>query len=220
MPQGLYPSVHVSCRPMQIDHLVSGTTGDAARGGAAADRLAYAFAAGYQAALRALVPDVMGIASLLATEEGGGHPSAIRTRLDGARLVGRKRFATQGLEAETFLVVASVGEEAGRNRLRLVSIPAARAGIVRTALPPTPFCPEIGHAEVALDVEVTPAEILPGDGYDDYLKPFRTIEDVHVHAALLGFLLHTAGRFGWPREASERLLAFLAAAPALAAAPK
>jgi len=206
---------------MDLDHtFVSGTVGDAARAGAAADRLAYAFAAGYQAALRALVPGVAGIASLLATEEGGGHPAAIRTRLDGVRLSGRKRFATQGLEAETLLVVASVGEEAGRNRLRVASVPAARAGIVRRALPATPFCPEIGHAEVVMDVELDPAEILPGDGYDDYLKPFRTLEDVHVHAALLGFLVHTAGRSGWPREASERLLALLAAAPALAAAPK
>jgi acyl-CoA dehydrogenase len=203
-----------------LDVIPPGTVADAARGGAAADRLGFAFAAGYQAALRALVPGLTGIASLLATEEGGGHPSAIRTRLDGGRLVGRKRFATQGLVAETLLVVASIGEEAGRNRLRVVRLPAGRDGVVRTALPDTPFCPEVHHAEVALDVAVAPEEILPGDGYDDALKPFRTLEDVHVHAAALGFLLGTALRFGWPREAAERLLAQIVPAPLLLAAPR
>ncbi len=205
---------------MLLDVIPPGTVADAARGGAAADRLGFAFAAGYQAALRALVPGLTGIASLLATEEGGAHPAAIRTRLAAGRLVGRKRFATQGLEAETLLVVASIGEEAGRNRLRVARVPADRAGVARTALPDTPFCPEIHHAEVVLDVDVAADEILPGDGYDDALKPFRTIEDVHVHAAALGFVLGTALKFGWPREAAERLLAHIAAAPLLAAAPR
>src|SRR5262249_53919305 len=113
-----------------------------------------------------------------------------------------------------------IGEEAGRNRLRVARLPADRPGIARTRLPDTPFCPEIRHADVVLDVAVAPEEILPGDGYDDVLKPFRTIEDVHVHAAALGFLVGTALKFGWPREAAERLLAQIVAAPLLAAAPR
>src|SRR4051794_15581000 len=69
-------------------------------GGFAADRVGYAFAAGYQAALRALAPDLPPdrIASLCVTERGGGHPRAIETRLTpaaaGARLDGSKRWAT------------------------------------------------------------------------------------------------------------------------------
>ena len=52
-------------------------------GGFAADRVAYAFAAGYQAALRALVPDLSreSIASFCATEQGGAHPRNIQTSL-------------------------------------------------------------------------------------------------------------------------------------------
>src|SRR5205814_202856 len=48
-------------------------------GGFAADRLGYAFAAGYEAALRALVPDLPRdtVASLCITERGGAHPAAI-----------------------------------------------------------------------------------------------------------------------------------------------
>ncbi|WP_437615711.1 acyl-CoA dehydrogenase family protein [Sorangium sp. So ce834] len=203
-----------------LSTFASGTVGDAARGGAGADRLAVAFAAGYQAALRALVPGLCTVGSFLVTEEGGGHPAAIRTQLSDGRLVGRKRFATQGIEAETLIVVASSGAEGGRNRLHAVMIPADRPGVIRTRLPPTPFCPEIDHAEVHLDVAVRPDEILPGDGYDDYLKLFRTIEDIHVLAATLGFVLHTATRFAWPRGAIERLLAQIAPASALAAAPR
>ena len=36
---------------------------------------------------------------------------------------------------------------------------------------------------------VEPEEVLPGDGYLRYLKPFRTVEDLYVQAALLGCLL-------------------------------
>src|SRR3954464_502166 len=52
-------------------------------GGACADRLGFAFASGYAEALRALVPDLPpgSITALCATEEGGAHPRAIRTRL-------------------------------------------------------------------------------------------------------------------------------------------
>src|SRR6185295_153430 len=52
-------------------------------GGACADRLGFAFAGGYAEALRALVPELPpgSITALCATEEGGAHPRAIRTRL-------------------------------------------------------------------------------------------------------------------------------------------
>src|SRR5690348_2628168 len=54
-------------------------------GGAAADRLAWAFAAGYAAALRGLVSEADlpegDLAALAATEQGGAHPRAIATEL-------------------------------------------------------------------------------------------------------------------------------------------
>src|SRR3954471_19636201 len=93
-----------------------GTLDGALLGGFAADRLGYAFASGYQAALRALVPDLPEdcVASLCVTERGGGHPRAIETRLDpiaggGYRLTGRKRWATLSSEAGVLLVAASAG---------------------------------------------------------------------------------------------------------------
>ena len=190
-------------------------------GGASADRLGFAFASGYTEALRALVPALTGVAALCATEDGGAHPRAIRTTLAGGELTGRKKWATGANAASTLLVVASVGlDDAGKNRLRVVRI-AANAPGVRIHATSAPFVPEIQHAEIELDhVRVADDDVLPGDGYADYLKPFRTVEDAHVHAALAGYLIGVARRRGW-REQVERLLAVALAARAVAlAAPK
>jgi len=192
-------------------------------GGGCADRLGFAFAAGYAEALRVLVPDLPpgSITALCATEEAGVHPRAIRTRLVATEpgrytLTGRKKWATVASAASSLLVVASTGEDAGKNRLRVVRVRADAPG-VRLHSATTPFVPEIPHAEVELDgVIASDADVLPGDGYDAYLKPFRTIEDLHVHAALAGYLIGVARRHGLPHELQERLLVLAVAARALA----
>ena len=194
-------------------------------GGAAADRVAYAFAAGYAAALRVLCPTLpaSALAAFCATEAGGVHPRAIATRLEGsapapATVTGHKRFVTFAEHADRLLVVASEGAGAdGRNRLRVAVVAARGPGVTLSLLPPTPFTPEMGHAEVTFDA--APAlEVLPGDGYARYLKPFRTIEDVHVHAALLGHLAAAAHRAGWPQPFQERVLGGISAVRSLSAA--
>jgi len=191
-------------------------------GGACADRLGYAFASGYAEALRALVPGAGEITALCATEEGGNHPRAIRTALVAAgpgrwTLTGKKKWATVASEASALLVVASIGDgDDGRNRLRVVRVPASAAGVTLRASS-APFVPEIPHAEVDLDgVIVADADILPGDGYEAYLKPFRTVEDLHVHGALLGYLIGVARRHAMPREVVEPMITLVAATRALA----
>ncbi len=190
-------------------------------GGALADRLGYAFAAGYEAALSRLAPELGGArASLCASESGGAHPRAIRTALepgpDGLRVVGEKRFSTLADSADVLLVIASEGEAPdGRNRLRLVRVDAHAPGVAIAPLPELPFAPEISHAVVTLDVVVPPAAVLPGDAYATVLKPFRTIEDVAVVTALLAHLAATGHRERWPEPLVERLLGALVAAAAL-----
>ena len=193
----------------------------ALRAAHAADGLGAAFVAGYGAALRTLVPEVMARTSLCATEEGGAHPRAIQTRLADGVLSGKKRWSTLAMEAQLLLVVASVGTDAeGKNRLRLVRVSPRARGVTITPMPPAPFAPEVGHAEITFDaVSVLPTDVLPGDGYDDYLKPFRTVEDVHVHGALLAWMLGLAERHRWPRELVERLLAAVSGIRTLATAP-
>ncbi len=168
-------------------------------GGFAADRLGYAFASGYTEALSSLVPVLEGHrAALCATEAGKSHPRAIETSLrrdgDGWVLSGEKSFVTLAEHAEELLVVASLGlDDHERNRLRVVRIPNDREGVRLEPAPPTQFVPEIPHARLVLsDVAVRDAEVLQGDGYDDYLKPFRTVEDLHVGAAAIAHLARLA----------------------------
>jgi hypothetical protein len=167
------------------------------------DRLGYAFRDGYAAALRALIPSLgeLEVVALCATEEAGAHPRAIQTRWDGERVTGRKLFVTMGTRADRLLVVA---REDGGN-LRVVSVDARAPGVHLLPMPPTAFAPEIPHAEVRL--EAAPGVALPGDGYSDYLKPFRTIEDIHVYAATVGYLMALGRRVGWKPLHIARLAA-------------
>jgi alkylation response protein AidB-like acyl-CoA dehydrogenase len=191
-------------------------------GGACADRLGFAFAAGYSEALRAMVPTIRGLGAFCATEEGGAHPRFIKTLLAPAEpgrytLTGHKKWATNAPSADALLVVASTGTGAdGKNRLRVVRVPVTAPGVtVRAAA--ASFVPEIPHGEVTFDgVSIPEADVLPGDGYDSYLKPFRTIEDLHVHAAVLGYAIGVARRRDFPQELVERGLALAVAVRALA----
>lgn len=191
------------------------------------DRLGWAFASGYHEALHRLVPSLAADekAALCATEEGGNRPRAIETRLeatgDGWRFTGRKKFITLGTEADVLLVVATEGErDDGRKRLAVVRVPVGREGVHLDPLPTLPFVPEIPHASGRFEgVRVEPAERLPGDGYTDYLKPFRTVEDLHVHGALLAWLVGTGRRLDWPEATLEGLLSLVATVLPLAAAP-
>ncbi|MET8773728.1 acyl-CoA dehydrogenase family protein [Nocardia sp. NPDC004654] len=185
-------------------------------GGFAADRLGYAFLSGYQEALRTLLPELPAedAVAVSATEAGGAHPSAIRTALtehDGAATIsGTKTFTTLGSLARRLLVVASAGvADDGRNILRAALVETSAPGVAVTDLPAPPFAPEIPHATVTFTD--APATVLPGDGYTDFLKPFRTIEDVHVLAAALGWLVRVARESSWPRPVLQRLLALVAA---------
>jgi alkylation response protein AidB-like acyl-CoA dehydrogenase len=203
------------------------TVDRAAALGFAADRVAYAFSGGYQAALERLVGPASSerIACLCASEQGGAHPRNIKTRLDpaggGWTLTGHKTWVTMATDADELLIVASVGVDAGgKNRLRVARVPSSREGITIRPRPAAPFAPEIAHGEVVLDrVAVGAAELLEGDGYDAVLKPFRTIEDIHVIAALVGYLVSVGRAHGWPRAWLEEALAVIVTLRALGAEP-
>jgi alkylation response protein AidB-like acyl-CoA dehydrogenase len=205
-------------------------------GGFVADRPAWAMVAGHQGAIRRLAwecggLDLMpegGIVAFCASEEGGAHPRAVRSSLaavpeGGFRLNGQKRWATLAPSAAALLLIASVGREGDRNRLRALCVPSDRRGI---GIAPMDLGgrvtanPEVRHAVVDLnDVPVATAELLGGDGYVDAIKPFRTIEDLYIGAAMTAYNLALARRSGWPRSSVEDLLLLLATAEALAFGP-
>lgn len=193
----------------------------------------FAFAFGYQAALQQMAPGHIDQrpASFCVTEAGGNSPSAIQTRLtritpEQTLLQGEKTFITNADQAELLLVAASTGEATtgpdgkARNPLAMVLVPAQSPGVSITPLPALPFAPSIHHGVARFEqVVVTAAQWLPGDGYSDYVKPFRTVEDIHVSAALLGFLLRIARAHRWPTASIEALLALIALHQWLAALP-
>jgi acyl-CoA dehydrogenase len=195
-------------------------------GGAVADRMGYAFASGYQAALVALVPGLSpdGTASFCVTEDGGNRPRNILSRLESAPsgagrvLTGSKRWSTMAPLATTLVVIANAGaRDDGRPVLAGVRLPVTAKGLTLTEMPAPPFVPEVTHAELAFDgVVVADSDVLPGDAYDEYVKPFRTVEDLHVQAALLGYLTAVAFRHGFPESVRERLVALIVAARGIA----
>ncbi|HLA36686.1 MAG TPA: hypothetical protein VJ001_17630 [Rhodocyclaceae bacterium] len=193
----------------------------AIRGGFAADRVAWAFASGYQAALRILFPGLAPevLATLCVSEESGNRPRDIRTRFSrseegGWSISGVKRWSSFGVSCSALFVVGAIGDEAatGRPTLRVARVAANTPGVSIAAMADTPFVPEIVHACVRLDaVRVPAAALLDGDGYARYVKPFRTVEDICVGAASLAYLLREARARAWPRGFIERAAACLAA---------
>jgi hypothetical protein len=190
-----------------------------------ADRLAGAFAGGYQGALRTLIPGRLGddeIASFCVSEPGGNSPRAIESRLvpradGGFTLTGQKRWSTMAPVASVLLIAADEGvDAAGRKRFKLVRVDAPAPGLTITRMPPTKFIPEIPHAELTLeDVPVAATAPFPGDGYADYVKRFRTVEDVLIHGAVLGYFLGAARRFEFPETVIERAVSAILTARVL-----
>jgi acyl-CoA dehydrogenase len=201
----------------------SGNPGAAAlaiAGGFAADRVGWAFACGYQAALRALVPDLSSdtLVVFCVTEAEGNRPRHIRTTIvpqpDGTlRIDGAKRWTTLGPASTLLLIVGALPVPDGADRpvLRVARVPTPTPGLVLQPMPPTRFVPEVPHAQVLMhDVRVSAGALLPNDGYDAYVKPFRTIEDLHVTLAVLAYLLREGRVRHWPAAFNEQLVAALA----------
>lgn len=176
-------------------------------GGFAADRIAWAFGAGYQAALRQLDPTLPEdqIACLCVTEAAGNTPRAIVSTItpdgEGFRLEGHKKWSTLGPTGACLIVVARLagGDDPARPALKAVRVAAGHPGLRVETMPPPRFVPELPHAEVHLNgVTVARDAVMPGDGYTQVVKPFRSIEDIHVSAAVLAHLVRESRRLAWP----------------------
>ena len=180
-----------------------------------------AFLGGYRAALHAMIP-ALGPhtrAALCASEAGGAHPRAIEARLEDGSLDGAKGFVTGARDADALLVLASRGDSGeGRRALVLARVDPGAAGVAFEDMPATPFVPDVAHCAVRF-AGVTVTDVLPGDGWGDHVRPFRTREDVHVSAALGAWLVGVARRGEASHALVERLLGALASLHALAGAP-
>jgi hypothetical protein len=68
--------------------------------------------------------------------------------------------------------------------------------------------PDISHGRLFLDNAL--CELLAGDGWDAYIKPFRTLEDIYVLSAMNAWLYGVGQDCDWPQSLQLRLLALLA----------
>lgn len=192
-------------------------------GGFLADRTAYAFASAFHSALHFLLPGIPEdkIAAFCITEKEGGHPKAIKTTLKSTIdpisnkttwvINGQKQFVTCAGNADILFVAATAGTDSnGRNQLKLVQLEKAITGLTINVMDDLPFIPEISHGTMKLeDISVEESQILAGDAYSQYIKPFRMVEDVFVFTGLLGYLFRNASLYSWPRAIQENLLSLI-----------
>lgn len=186
--------------------------------GARAGQLAFAFAGGYQAALRRLdvsLPPAT-FAALLLSEGKRQRPDELLTTLTPAgdgryRLDGEKSWVMGGAEADRLLVVARHGVRAdGRVQAAVVVLPAQAPGILHSGRGEATFLPALPHGRVRFEaVTVDAAMLLPGDGWTSHARPFRTHEDIHVSAAVAAYVAVQAVRREWPKSLLASLLACL-----------
>lgn len=187
-------------------------------GGRLATTPGLAFLAGYQAALRALWPDALpGLGALCTTERRKLRPADMTTRCEDGQLSGSKDFVTAGDAAQWLLVSARDEGTDESPRLGLFVVEPTGAGVSLVAGPDLPIVPDIAHGRLSL--ERAAGRRLPGDGWSEYVKPFRSHEDLHVLVALTAWLYSVALLEQWPRPLALRLLSVLSAAAEVARRP-
>ncbi|MDX1453106.1 MAG: acyl-CoA dehydrogenase family protein, partial [Oleiphilaceae bacterium] len=185
-------------------------------GGVTSQCVAFAFVAGYQSAIEQLFGEKdQRLSSLCVTEAEGNHPRAIKSLLEQKHeywlLSGSKQFVSGAEDAQRLFVACNTGCNASGNpRIKIVRIDLPHEGVCINALPELSFIPEVSHGKVVFEnVKVTPDAVLEGDGYSDFVKPFRTAEDIHVLGAVLAFRLGLGLRQAWSPALLEEHLALL-----------
>ncbi|WVM88098.1 hypothetical protein UMZ34_17610 [Halopseudomonas pachastrellae] len=184
----------------------------AVMGGCQADRAAWAFSAGYEAALRAMFPQIRGggLHGFSLSEEGVRSPRDLQTlwRTDasgGIQLSGNKGWVPCRSIVKPILWFAV---PAGQTALSVVRLPATADGVTMSPRNPAAFMPELPAARMQLqDVQLDASAMLPGDGWSDYARPFGALEELYVSAALMGYLLREGRAREWPQALLRQMLA-------------
>ena len=179
-------------------------------GGFTCQQFSFAFMAGYQAALEKMFPSIAPneLKALCVSEEKGGHPKYIQTSLVDKQITGLKTYITAGSDAEHLLVLCKTKEQTtnGKPLLKMVHLPRTAPNIAITNFE-LPFMKDVKHGKLALNnTTITTEQILEGDGFVDYAKPFRTLEDVLVATAYQAMLLRQAIDHNWEEGVRDKLL--------------
>jgi len=170
--------------------------------------------------------DGLMLSSLCVTEVKGNHPRAIETRLyrEGGRYFvdGNKQFVSGACDSQMIYVACrdeTVGngfDDEGKPKLKVVAIPTQSQGVAIQTMPVLGFIPEVSHGKVKLErVEIVDSQVLEGDGYLTYVKAFRTFEDLHVLAAIVGYRLGEAIDSQWDTVSIEAHISLILALRAI-----
>lgn len=192
-------------------------------GGRMSLNLSFSFASAYQSAIEALFQTQETLlSSFCVTEEKGNHPRAIETRLfkeSGKLLVsGTKSFVSGATDSE-YLYIACRDERhgngidtEGRPIIKMLAINVKSQGLEIKSMPSLGFIPELSHGKVILsNVVITEEQILPEDGYLNYVKAFRSYEDLYVLASVVAYRLGEAIEGKWPTDMLEEHISLLLA---------
>ncbi|EJL87114.1 hypothetical protein PMI15_01206 [Polaromonas sp. CF318] len=180
------------------------------------DRLAWAFFSGYQGAIQAAFPDQTrpGLVTALGVNESGRKITQIKTLLDregpNRRLTGSKSWIVGGLDVQSLFILSKVsdGPTEGPGSMTMVHLPIKSQGVRRGRPRPQNVIPELPHTGVKFNaVCLAESQVIPGDGYGDYAKPFRTREDVFVTGCALAYLLAEARSGSWSTKWLQRCIA-------------
>lgn len=192
-------------------------------GGYIANSAAYAFWAGLQSGLQSLFIDLPAncAAAFCVTEASGNHPRDIKSTIRNSGkasktnacwlLNGEKHYISGAFEADLFIVAASEGiNSIGKNCLRMILVDSKSPGLSVNLMSNLKILPEVRHGIVCFNnVEVTEDKILPSDAYTDYIRPFRTVEDLFVIIAVLGYLCRLSRVYDWPKSFSEKIISLI-----------
>lgn len=174
-------------------------------GGIIADRIAWVFVSGYQAALSSLrhVPDRLG--ALLVSEREGVARARLAWTEDGFRLTGEKNFVALSNHVEWLLVEALDDDD----RENLVFIERYSRGVVIETGPRQPLLPDIDRGRAHLMAcAVHPDALVEGD-IRARLQTFRLTESLQVMRAGLGYLLRRASETPGTEDARGELMRLL-----------
>ena len=174
------------------------------------DNLGLAFATGYRGALQYLLPelDMQRWAAFCVTERQGNHPRMIATTVNGQGvLTGEKCYVSLATMHPQLVIVANAGEPNGRPLLKAVLADSFDEKISIEAMPAIDMIPEISHGRIVFDN--VKGKVLPGDGYDDYSKRFRVIEDSFVLSAFCAHITGVSLRNNFPSFIIQRAISIL-----------
>ena len=197
---------------------------ESAYGGFFANSVGQAFVAAYEVALQRLtgVDTRESTASFCITENKSTHPADMQTILsldnEGCYSIsGKKDFVTLAQDAKKLFVAARSGvTNTGRSKIKLVNIPIDAAGVKVQLLPDLPFVSDVSHGVVSFDsVLVKHEDLFSGDGYANYVKPFRWFEDINVFMAVSAYLFKLSLAFKWPVKARIEMMSLLASLSSL-----